>query len=244
MRALIAFLAAGTVAAGFGAFTSVPAAAGAFEIAPTTIDLAPGADRAVFYITNHGSQPIVVQIQGFDWRQTGAGEQLDRSDVLILSPPMARLIPERRQTVRLAIRPGAAPAERSFRLIVSELPDPQASASLGVRVLLQLSVPVFVASIHPTPARLAWSAALSPGGVSLEAHNTGTRHAKLMAMVLTTPGGAKVALAPETISYILAGASRRWTVALPGLKPGDALRVTGIDDSDNTTIGAPITVAP
>ncbi len=242
MRALTALLAA--VAAGLGALAPVPAAAGAFEIAPTTIDLAPDADRAVFYITNHGAQPIVVQIQGFDWRQTGTGEQLDRSDTLILSPPMARLIPERRQTVRLAIRPGAAPVERSFRLIVSELPDPQASASLGVRVLLQLSVPVFVASAHPTPARLAWSAALSPGGVSLAARNTGTRHAKLINMFLTAPGGAKLALAPGTISYILAGVTRRWTVALPGLKPGDALRVTGTDDSDNTTIDASIAVAP
>ncbi|MEJ0025034.1 MAG: fimbria/pilus periplasmic chaperone [Rhizomicrobium sp.] len=242
MRALIGLLVAGTV--GLGALGSGPAAAGAFEIAPTTIDLAPGADRAVFYVTNHGSQPIVVQVQGFDWRQTDRGEQLDRSDALTISPPMVRLIPERRQTIRLAIGPGAAPDERSFRLVVSELPDPQISAPQGVRVLLQLSVPIFVASPHPTPARLAWSAVPSPGGFSLAARNSGTRHAKLMNMVLTTAGGAKVAVAPDTISYILAGVSRRWTVALPGLKAGETLRLTGLDDSDSTAIGTSIIVAP
>ncbi len=244
MRALTGLLAASMIAVGLGAMASGPAAAGAFEIAPTTIDLAPGADRAVFYITNHGAQPIVVQIQGFDWRQTDKDEQLDRSDTLAVSPPMVRLVPERRQTVRLAIGPGARPAERSFRLVVSELPDPQTSAPQGVRVLLQLSVPIFVASAHPTPARLAWSAVASPGGVSLEARNTGTRHAKLMNMFLAAADGAKVAVAPDTISYILAGVSRRWTVALPGLKAGETLRVMGLDDSDSTTIGTSITVAP
>ncbi|MEJ0043413.1 MAG: fimbria/pilus periplasmic chaperone [Rhizomicrobium sp.] len=244
MRALIAVLVASTVATGMGAAISGPAAAGAFEIAPTTIDIAPGADRAVFYITNHGSQPIVVQIQGFDWRQTDGGEQLDRSDALTISPPMARLVPERRQTVRLAIGPGAAPAERSFRLVASELPDPQATAPQGVRVLLQLSVPVFAAGTHPTPARLTWSAVQSPGGISLAARNTGTRHAKLMEMFVTTADGAKIALAPGTISYVLAGVSRRWAVALPGRRAGETLRITGLDDSDGTTIGAPITLAP
>jgi len=244
MRALTALLVTGSVAAGIGAMLSSPAAAGAFEIAPTTIDLAPGADRAVFYVTNHGSQPIVVQVQGFDWHQTDKGEQLDRSDALTISPPMARLVPERRQTVRLAVKPGIAATERSFRLVVNELPDPQATAPQGVRVLLQLSVPVFVAGAHPTPARLAWSAVRSPGGISLLARNTGTRHAKLMNMFLSQPGAAAVALAPNTISYVLAGVSRRWTVAMPGLKAGDALRITGLDDSDSTTIGAPVVVAP
>ncbi|MEI9887773.1 MAG: fimbria/pilus periplasmic chaperone [Rhizomicrobium sp.] len=240
MRALIVVLAAGAIGVGLAG----PATAGAFEIAPTTIDVAPGAERAVFYITNHGPQAIVVQIQGFDWRQSDGGEQLDRSDTLTISPPMARLVPERRQTVRLAITPGAAAAERSFRLVASELPDPQAAAPLGVRVLLQLSVPVFVAAAHPTPARLAWSAAPSPGGISLVARNTGTRHAKLLNLFLATPDGAKVAVAPGTISYILAGVSRRWTVALPGRGAGGTLRVTGHDDSDDTAIDAPITIAP
>ncbi|MEI9989180.1 MAG: fimbria/pilus periplasmic chaperone [Rhizomicrobium sp.] len=227
-----------------GALAAAPAAAGSFEIAPTTIDLPSGGDRAVFYITNRGTEPVAVQIQGLDWRQTGGGEQLGASDMLTVSPPVMRLLPERRQTVRLLIRRGATAGEQNYRLLVSELPDPQSQASQRVRVLLQLSVPVFVAAAAPAPPHLAWSATRRPGGVALTARNGGARHAKLVDMFLVTSAGAKVAVAPNVISYVLAGASRRWVVALPVPRPGETLRIEGRDDSDNAAVRAPVAIAP
>ncbi|HEY0106801.1 MAG TPA: fimbria/pilus periplasmic chaperone [Rhizomicrobium sp.] len=245
MRAPKLVLAGTAVAAAIGALQPFrPAAAGSFEIAPTTIDLPSGGDRAVFYVTNHGAEPVAIQIQALDWRQTDEGEQFGPSDALNVSPPIGRLIPERRQTIRLLIRRSATAAEQSYRLLVSELPDPQAADAQGVRVLLQLNIPVFVAAAHPTAPRLEWSAQRNPGGLTLRVHNGGARHAKLLDMFLVASGGAKIAVAPHAISYVLAGASRRWVVAWPGPTPGETLRVEGRDGSNNTAVGAPVAIAP
>ena len=191
-----------------------PAAAGSFEIAPTTIDLPPGGDR------------------------------LGASDAMSVSPPILRLSPERRQTIRLLIKRGPTATEQSYRLLVSELPDPQSATSQRVRVLLQISVPVFVAAAAPAPPRLTWDAQRTPGGIQLAAHNSGARHAKLVDVFLVTPDGAKIAVAPNAISYVLAGASRHWPVRLPAPTRGAALRVEAHDDGDNAAIGAPVAIAP
>ena len=113
------------------------------DVAPTTLDLQP--DRAgLFFVTNHGARPITVQIEAMDWRQqdTGGPGRLTPSTVLLTSPPMARIAPGGRQSVRVLAR-GPAQRERAFRLLVSQLPD-AADDGDGVHVLLQFSVPVFV----------------------------------------------------------------------------------------------------
>src|ERR1700733_1954974 len=121
---------------------AVPATAGSIEIAPTTIEI-PASGNAVVYVTNNGNTPVVAQIQPYDWQQSAQGESLTPSNALEVSPPMSRLVPGQRQIVRLAVPPGSTGTEKSYRILVSELPDPQSPPAQGVRVLLQFSVPVF-----------------------------------------------------------------------------------------------------
>ncbi len=245
MRMLFALLAGAGMTLGLGGLDGGSARAGSLEIAPTTIDLPAGNGKAVFYVTNRGSEPVVVQIEGFDWHQTDTADQLERSETLALSPPMTRLLPEQRQTIRLSIkRSGLAKEERSFRLIVSELPDPQASPETGVTMLLQLSVPIFAAGSDPHPAQLVWEAGPGAGGLWLTVRNTGMRRAKLMNLQLTLPDGTPIPIAPNTISYILAGASHRWTNAAAGVKAGDLLRLTGRNENDRTMIDTSVIVGP
>jgi len=233
------------MAAGFGTVCPSPAAAGAVEIAPTTIDLPSGSDTGVFYITNRGDRPIVAQVQGFAWRQTEAGDRLEPSDALTVSPPMARLAPGQQQIVRLAVTPDAASNdERAFRLLVSELPDPSEPVAQSVRVLLQFSVPVFKAGAHPSEAHLDWRAARSGDGLSLIARNTGARHVKLSGLSYAVAGERSAVLMPATFAYILPGASHRWTIPARDLKTGEPIRVTGRDDSAGAAIDASLAVVP
>ncbi|HEY0283230.1 MAG TPA: fimbria/pilus periplasmic chaperone [Rhizomicrobium sp.] len=247
MRKLAALAMGIMTAGGLAVITAKPAIAGALEVAPTTINFPAGTDRAVIYVTNHGAEAVVIQIQGFDWRQTGGIDQMEKSDALILSPPMARLLPEKRQTIRLALKSNRASTnEQAFRLILSELPDPQRQPQdpPGVQVLLQLSLPVFAEGSDPRPAPLTWSAAPSTKGVSLAVHNNGTTHVKLLDLVLTTSEGTHIPIAPGTMSYVLAGGSHHWESAIPNVKAGDRLHITGHEDSRGTMIDAPIIVTP
>jgi fimbrial chaperone protein len=245
MRPLSALILGAAILAGFETASLGPAAAGSLEVAPTTIELPSGSDIAVFYITNRGDQPVVAQVQGFAWRQTDSGDRLDPSDALTVSPPIARLLPGQQQIVRLAVKPDSgAVDERSFRLLVSELPDSSAQAVPGIHVLLQFSVPVFKAGAHPEPAHLVWQIARSSEGLSLIVHNTGARHVKLSGLCFSAADGRPVAIAPTTFAYVLPDASHRWTIPLHDLKAGTALHITGRDDNTGAAVDASLAVAP
>ena len=167
------------------------------DIVPTTLELQP--DRAgLFFVTNHGARPVTVQIEAMDWHPqdaaVGSPDRLTPSTTLLTSPPMARIAPGGRQSVRVLER-GPAQGERAFRLLVSQLPDAAGDGD-GVRVLLQFSVPVFVGHDPHAVPQLRW--ALTDG--MLTARNTGTQTVKLEGLrVNAVPRGA--------LSYLLPGAS-------------------------------------
>lgn len=165
------------------------------DVAPTTLELLP--NRAgLFFVTNHGARPVTVQIEAMDWRQQATGgdgrDRLTPSTTLLTSPPMARIAPGARQSVRVLAR-GAAAHERAFRLLVSQLPD-AADESGGVRVLLQFSVPVFVGHDPHAAPQLRWAV---ENGV-LSVRNTGVQTVKLENVrVNGTVRGALSYLLPE-----------------------------------------------
>ncbi len=235
MRALASLV--GAAAAGLFLLFPAPAAAGSLEVAPTTIELAPGATKGVLYVTNRDTQPIVAQVEAFDWR----GDTLTRSDALMVSPPMARLMPGERQTVRLALPAAGGADERSYRLIVSELPDPQAKPSNGVRVLLRLSIPVFAEAGSGTRAALAWSARAAADGIVLTVRNDGARRAKLDALSLATPDGAKTKI--DGLAYVLAHDARSWTLKAHAA-PGAMLTVSGTDETAGAPLSAQVALVP
>jgi fimbrial chaperone protein len=191
----------------------------AMGIAPTLVQLKPGA-AGLFYVTNHGTAPLTVEIQAMDWRQRDGRDVLSPSADFFTSPPVVTIAPQARQSVRLlATKPGA------YRLLVSELPDPAADPG-RVKVLLQFSVPVFAApDIEKglgVPA-LAFTARRDGEALMLSAVNHGTAPVKLSGPKL---GG--VVLDPGPV-YLLPGARREFTV--PNISVGGAasLHVTAHD---------------
>jgi fimbrial chaperone protein len=164
------------------------------DVAPTTLDLKPGA-AGLFFITNHGERPVTVQIEAADWRQENGRDVTMPSQDLLASPPLAHIAPGARQSVRVMARP-PGDGEHAYRLLVSELPDADAGGD-GVHVLLQFSVPVFVRHDPHAAPQLSWSAARG----RLIAANTGAQTVKLDSV--TVDG----ALRPGLV-YLLPGAVR------------------------------------
>ena len=172
------------------------------DVAPTTLDLKPGV-AGLFYVTNHGAHAVTVQIEAMDWQQGDGRDRLAPSRLLLTSPPMARIAPGGRQSVRVLARVDAG-HEHAFRLLVSQLPD-AAGESDGVHVLLQFSVPVFAGHDFTAQPRLRW---LERDG-ALIAVNDGSQTVKLEALRVNGDfrGG---------LTYLLPGAARNLGTATPG----------------------------
>jgi fimbrial chaperone protein len=199
--------------------------AASLEVVPTAIDLPAKGGPAQLRLVNHGNEAVAVQVEAFAWTQSASGETLGDSDDIVVSPPLARLAPLSSQIVRLLVanaRPGAP--ERAFRVVVTQLPDP-GQAQQGMRVLLQFSVPVFAGDGALDAAAVTWSLRRDGGTPRLQASNTGPRRAKFTDLVLAGSDGQKP-VAQQSLVYVLAGATRSWSVAMPS---GD-ISLEGVDD--------------
>lgn len=223
-RVAATLLLAGWAAGGLGR-----ALAGGFEVAPTTVQLSGRGRTALVRITNRGAEPVTLQVQPYDWSEGPQGEALAPSSTLQVSPPMARLAPGAIQTVRLRERgPPPGPSETAHRLLVSELPAPEAAARGEVRVLLQFSIPVFGPPAASAGARaapsLAWSASIAGGDLVLTCANPGLRHVKLDSITVA-PAGASDPAPVTQLAYVLAGATRSWRVPLAAIGAASSLTV-------------------
>lgn len=204
------------------------AEAASFDVAPTTLDLTPGA-AGLFYVANRGKEAVTVQLQPMDWKQDASGDVRTPSTALRVSPQFATIAPGARQSVRVLAKPDTA-GEHSYRLMVSEIPGRDGD-TVGVHVLLQFSVPVFAGHDPKAKPALHFSAASDKGKAVLDARNDGSQTVKLTQMKIggVPQGGANLV-------YILPGATRRFEgVATRGT-------VTTRDERSGTDIQADIAV--
>lgn len=175
-----------------------------FDVAPTSLDLKAG-EAGLFYITNHGDKPVTIQIEALDWHQSDGPDQLSPSQNIFTSPPLARLLPGARQSVRVLAQNAGNGGEATYRLRISELPSGALTAN-SIQVLMQFLVPVFVNHRDAAP-QLAWAAHDEGGARRLIAHNLGHQAVKLDDLALN---GAAV---PGGLVYILPGASHAFLAA-------------------------------
>ena len=191
---------------------SAQALAGTFSISPVRVDLAAQSTAGVVTIRNQEDAPVVVQAETFLWQQTGAGEKLEPTRDVLVTPAVFTIPPRGSQVVRLALRREVDPRmELSYRLILTEVPQQAAPDFNGLHMALQMSLPVFVAAQAPTAPQLKWSAARGKDGkVAVTALNAGTEHARILDLQVSPQPGTGEWLHHQGAYYVLPGQSRSW----------------------------------
>lgn len=212
--------------AGFALARDVWAAA-VLEIAPVVHELSGERRLASMTVTNRGGSPTWVQLRAFDWRQPGDGDELQPTGQVAISPPMFELRPGEAQIVRILVRPEATADERAFRLLLDEIPPPESVQ--GVRFVLQVSLPIFLAPTGPQPpppATPPLAMEVQIGQRILKIRNLSKTHVRLSQLALWAPDGGQLELQTLPSPYLLAGAQRRIAIKGDGalnLQPGAKL---------------------
>lgn len=196
-----------------GAMGIGQARAGAISVMPVRVDVA--VDRRFCSLTlgNDADRPVTVQVRGFAWTRDETGADILTPDPgFVVNPGIATIAPHASRLVRCSLPPtdSANPAERQWRLVVDELPDPNFSAPGVVQTLLRISVPVFRADASAKPR---FTASLDKGVLRLA--NIGTAHVKVLSVVLE---GSGPAVPLDGTFYLLAGGSR--TLSPPSVPLG------------------------
>ncbi len=183
------------------------------QITPVIITLPSERPITSVRIANRRPHESAFEARAYVWSQDDGRDVLTETDDVLVAPSTFIIAAHRQQIVRLAVLdpPPALRRERTYRLVVRELPP--ADAQPGLRLQLRLSMPVFLSPPGPT-ARL--QAQRTQAGALLV--NAGDAHVRLHT-VTTAPGGQPIEGAPR---YLLAGAS----VALPAPSGAEALTVS------------------
>jgi len=198
-----------------GCLRSGEANATSLEITPVAVHLVPGQNSTMIEVMNRGGLATAIQLRAYAWSQDGDKDVLVPTQDIILSPPIFTVPSGKTQTIRLLLRRGASGAgQRSYRLLLDEVPSATAAKDRQVMIAMRVSLPVIVASAAPKPKSLVWRAKRGPGSqVMLSATNGGNIFDRIHAIAVTLADGSEAKIASTAAnSYVLAGAERHWLV--------------------------------
>ena len=190
------------------------ASAAGLQVSPVTLTLQATQQADGLGLSNAGSVPLDAQVRVFRWTQVDGQERLEPTRALIVSPPMLQLPVDGRQLVRV-IRSGAppaGPAEESYRVLVDELPLPQADGQKGLSFVMRHSLPIFLApaGAPPSPPQLQWTLQRQGDQAVLEVANSGGIHAQLADLVFTDAAGQRTIVHAGLLGYVFPGPTMRW----------------------------------
>ena len=214
-----------------------PARAAQLEFLPIIVNTTLGAVATTMQVINRGGGASTLQARAFAWQQPADGsDNLVHSDAISVSPPMFALPEGETQVIRIVLHTPPGPTELAFRILVDELPPPNAT---NVQMALRVSLPVFAAPPSGV-ADLHWRVVRAPDRLLVSARNMGALHTRVTKVTLAAPSGAPVEGKLENrLPYVLAGAERRWSVPLQ-TPAGAQVRVTAEIDGKTFALSLPV----
>ena len=220
-----------------------PAFANGLSISPVNLNIPAGKQTALLKLYNRSDAPLVMQVRILDW---AASNQLSAQDVVVASPPAIRIAPGARQLVRIVNTgtPAATGVEKAYRLLLDEIPDPEAPRGNGLLLQMRYSLPLFVGGADLDSRRsgdiqslktllqqaLSYRLVLERDRL-LEVINNGALHARIAKLRYLDGEGASHSLVPGLLGYALPG--ERAGFALHTLPPADmtglVAEINGVD---------------
>jgi fimbrial chaperone protein len=187
-------------------------------------------------LVNHGQGDTLLQLSVMAWSQDQTGDVLTPTRDVLANPGVFLLKGGEQQVARFALRVAPDVRERSYRIVVQEVPRQRVEN--GLTTVLRLMVPVFVPTPNPSVG-IEWSARPAPQGLEITAHNSGNVHVQIRTIKLS--GGAGPLAARTVNLYVLPGATG--TIRVPLAKPvtpGTVLQLAA--ESDQITFGTSVSV--
>jgi fimbrial chaperone protein len=224
------------------------ASAASIGVSPVRVTLSDSQPMGALTVRNDGTEPATLQMGVLSWSQREGKAVLTATRELLANPPIFTVPAGGSQLVRVGMRRAPdAQRELTFRIFLQELPPPPDPDLMGARMLMHISLPVFVLPKVDAKPVLLWQAARTPQGVlKLSLTNNGNAHIQIINFKLSLPGSAQPWVTQQSAEYVLPGQSRDWTLPVnaenPTPPPGVTLQLFAQTDAGD--IEAEIMIAP
>ena len=222
--------------------------AGKIGVSPVRVTLSDGQKIGSLSVRNDGTEPVTMQMEVLSWSQAEGKDILTPSRDLLANPPIFTIPAGSSQLVRVGLRRAPdAQRELTYRVILQELPPPPNPDFMGTRMLMRISLPVFVLPEVAAKPVLRWQATRTPqGALKISLSNNGNAHIQIKNFKLSLLESAQPWVTLETSDYVLAGQSRDWIVLAnpenPAPPPGATLQLFAQTDAGD--IEAEVIIAP
>ena len=193
-----------------------------FSVSPMIVEFPRGVRSAEIQVRNLDTQPIRFQVRGADWSQDENGKNTySDSTTLIWFPRALELAPGESRIIRVGVRATPAAREQAYIIFLQEVALESAQtekrAGAQVKLLLSISIPVFIPPVKPRTDTAFDSIALRNGVLDVNIRNAGNRHfsyREALVVGLGPDGSQKFAqkLGGRTL---LAGSRQRLEVKVP-----------------------------
>jgi fimbrial chaperone protein len=220
--------------AGVVVSAAAPAYAG-LRFEPVYIYLRPGEPATLVKLTNDGPTPSRFQVGVFAWTQNANGEtQLTPTRDVVFFPTVFGLAPGEQRGIRIGTTlPFVAP-ERTFRILIEELPPERPGAAPAGTVQFQvrsrISLPIFVEPPEPIATARIERVQVAAGKLATTVRSTGTAHLHLQGVQVAALDAANAVVYEKRwgAAYLLAGGELQLSEPLPVERCG-AVRAVRIE---------------
>jgi len=195
----------------FVAGVSVVSAAN-IGVNPVRVTLSENQKMGTLTVRNGGTEPMSMQLEVLNWSQEEGNGVFTPTRELIVNPPIFTIPAGGSQLIRVGLRRAPdAQRELTYRIFLQELPPPPSPDFQGAKMLMRVSLPVFVLPKVTAKPVLRWHAVrTSDGALKISLSNSGNAHIQIANFSLSLPGSAQPWITQQTSNYVLIGQSFDW----------------------------------
>jgi fimbrial chaperone protein len=210
---------------------------GQFSVNPVRVELSQDNPIAVLKITNQGKEQLTLQTRTLTWDQNDAGDVFGPTSEVLATPPLFTLAPGAEQIVRVGMRRSFDPRlELTYRLFFEEVLPPPSPDFRGIRMALNVSLPVFAGQPDKFKSHVAWRLEKTVDGMALHAINGGSAHLQARMLKLSSTAGGRPLLNVEGNFYILPMKERIWPIKAQASSNAGAYRLEAETDAGRLNI--------
>ena len=157
-------------------------ASSALELAPTTIPLERDHPIATLRLVNDGTTEKTYELTGFSWLQPDGNDQLSDAPALIITPPVASLVPGEEALVRIGLPSPSKndDGEETFRIRVRDITPDRWNAANALRIRMEFLLPVIVPASAPQAKLRLADASEREGALCIRLQNEGNAYQKIV----------------------------------------------------------------
>jgi fimbrial chaperone protein len=224
---------------------SNPGQSNNFVVFPVQVYLSSTAPSPNSFISirNTSTETKRFQVKVFSWTQKEKEPlQLIPTEDLVVFPLLVTIEPAQSRDVRLGLVVPATSVEKTYRIMVEELPNAQtqenSKKSTGVSFRFKMSIPIFVQPEQKQSQPALTNLLNNKGKFSFQLTNTGNVHylAKELQVTGTDTSGKTLFQKSKTGWYVLSGSSQLYDIELPKTDCQKVANVTVNLKTDTTNV--------